>query len=283
MENKKTKGKGKKILFGILGGLLALILVVVIAVTVIARQNVRAMNSCVDAVLAELRTERAVVPVESGKYEEMTVYGIMKFHVDQYDIQEIGNLSIMRVNMGVMQMATVVITPADKNLPLLSADFMYILNNRKAYLEFYDLVAEKDEQYMSLLDSLKEVHKNYEHLKDITTTPAWYEHLLTVTVYKGVDKKADADLENMLVDSLHVYLTEAKDFPMLFGEQRSEKQAITIEYTDGLIEKGGISTDVFKNSLGDEETKKFFDYVFFGTKDWPSCVLRKNWPSRVIE
>jgi hypothetical protein len=38
-----------------------------------------------------------------------------------------------------------------------------------------------------------------------------------------------------------------------------------VEYTDGLIEKGGISTDVFKNSLGDEETKKFFDSVFFGT------------------
>ena len=38
-----------------------------------------------------------------------------------------------------------------------------------------------------------------------------------------------------------------------------------MEYTDGLIEKGGISTDVFKKDLGEEETKKFFDSVFFGT------------------
>lgn len=265
MENNKTKGKGKKIVFGILGGFLALILVVVIAVAVIAGQNVRAMDSCVDAVLAELNSQYTVTPVAPGEYEEMTISGIMKFHVEQYDIEQIGNLSIMRVNMGVMQMATVVITPQDKNLPLMSADFMYILSNRKAYLEFYDVVAEKDEQYMGLLDSLKAVHKDYEHLEDITTSLAWYEHLLTVTVYKGGNKKTDADIQNLLVDSLKVYLEEAKDFPLLTEEQRSEKQTITVEYTDGLIEKGGISTDVFKNSLGDEETKKFFDQVFFGT------------------
>lgn len=38
--------------------------------------------------------------------------------------------------MGIMQMATAVITPRDKNMPLLSADYMYILGKRKAYLEF---------------------------------------------------------------------------------------------------------------------------------------------------
>jgi hypothetical protein len=275
MENKKAKGKGKKILFGILGGLLALILVVVIAVAVIAGRNVKAMDSCVDAVLAELEKEYTVTPVDPGKYKEMTVYGIMKFHVEQYDIRNIGNLSVMRVNMGVMQMATVVITPEDRNLPLMSADFMYILSNRKAYLEFYDVVAEKDEQYLSLLDSLKEVHKDYEHLEDITTSPAWYEHLLTVTIYKGTDRKADADLQNLLVDSLHVYLEEGMAFPLLTEEERLEKQRITMEYTDGLIEKGGISTDVFKSSLGEEETKIFFDCVFFGTagKFLDSCVI----------
>ena len=265
MENKKANGTGRKILFGILGGLLALILVVVIAVAVIAGGNVKAMDSCVEAVLAELDKEYTVTELDPGEYKQMTIYGIMKFRVQQYDIQDIGNLSIMRVNMGVMQMATVVITPQEKNLPLLSADYMYILSNRKAYLEFYDVVAEKDEQYMGLLDSLKEVHKDYEHLEDITTSPAWYEDLLTVRVYKGADKKADADLQNLLVDSLNVYLTEAKDFPLLTEEQFLEKQTITVEYTDGLIEKGGISTDVFKNSLGDEETKRFFDKVFFGT------------------
>ena len=265
MKTGKKKTSTKKVVLIVLGVILALIAVLAIVIAIIAGENVKAMDACVDAVLEELQKEHTVTPVDTGDYEEMTIYGIMKFHVEQYDIEDVGNLSVMRVNMGVMQMATVVITPQDKNLPLLSADFMYILGNRKAYLEFYDVVAEKDEPYMALLSGIEEVHKNFEHLEDITTSAAWYEHLLTVTVYKGGDKKADPDLEKLLVDSLHVYLTEAKDFPRLTDEQRAEKQTITVEYTDGLIEKGGISTDVFKNSLGDEETKKFFDSVFFGT------------------
>ena len=255
----------KKIVLGILSALLALVLLVVIAVAIIAGGNVKAMDHCVDAVLTELRKEHTVTPIDPGQYKEMTIYGIMKFHVEQYDIEGVGNLSIMRVNMGVMQMATVVITPQDKNLPLLSADYMYILTNRKAYLEFYAVVAEKDDQYLALLNDLETVQKNFDHLENIETTPAWYAHLLTVTSYKGGDGKADADLERMLVDSLHVYLEHGKSFPVLDADQRKEKTRITVEYTNGLIEKGGISTDVFKKELGDEETKKFFDQVFFGT------------------
>lgn len=257
--------KKRKIIMGILCAILAIIVVLAIAVAVIAGGNVRAMDHCVEAVLEELRKDHTVTAVDPGEYKEMTIYGIMKFHVEQYDIENVGNLSVMRVNMGVMQMATVVITPQDKNLPLLSADYMYILNNRKSYLEFYDVVAEKDDQYMQLLTDLGNVQKNFDHLNDIETTPAWYADLLTVTSYKGGDSKADAELERMLVDSLRVYLDHGKSFPLLSEEARAEKIGITVEYTDGLIEKGGISTDVFKKELGNEETKKFFDQVFFGT------------------
>lgn len=265
MKEVKKKGSVKKVILIVLAIILALAAVLAIVVAVIAHGNVKAMNACVDAVLEELRKEHTVTPVDAGDYEEMTIYGIMKFDVQQYDIEDVGNLSIMKVNMGVMQMATVVITPQDKNLPLMSADFMYILSNRKAYLEFYDVVAKKDQQYLSLLDALQGVQNNYAHLENIETTPAWYQHLLTVTSYKGGDAKCDADIQQMLVDSVHTYLSYGKDFPTLTAEQREEKLAITVEYTDGLIEKGGISTDVFKKQLGEEETKKFFDQVFFGT------------------
>jgi hypothetical protein len=254
----------KGLLWG-MGGLLTLIVVAVVVVSVIAGGNVKAMDSMVDLVLAELRLDHEVTPVDPGEYKEMTLSGIMKFHVQQYDIEDVGNLSIMRMNMGVMQMATVVITPRDKNLPLLSADYMYILSNRKAYLEFYDVVEQKDDAYMALLRDLQTLHEDYAYLEDITTSPAWYEHLLTVTAYKGADRKADEDLKGMLLDSLHVYLEHGDSFPVLTEEQQAKKIEITVEYTDGLIGKGGISTDVFKKQLGDQETKKFFDKVFFGT------------------
>lgn len=233
---------------------------------VIMSKNVNSMNHCVDAVLTELNKQYKVTPVDVGDYKAMKIMGPAKFHVEQYKIEELGNLSVMRVNMGIMQMATVVITPRDKNMPLLSADYMYILGNRKSYMEFYDVVEEKDEPYQKLLGDLSQVIKKYEHLEDIEVTPAWYEQLLTVTAYKGGKAKADADLEGMLVDSIKVYLEHAKELPLLTEEEKAKKKQITMEYTDGLIAKGGISTDVFKKKLGDEATKKFFDKVFFGTE-----------------
>lgn len=257
--------KRKKICFIVLSTFLTIILFLIGAISIISKKNVNAMNSCIDTILKELNKNFTVTALNPGEYKEMKIYGFMKFHVEQYDIEELGNLSIMRINMGVMQMATIVITPQDKNLPLLSADYMYILSNRKSYLEFYDIVSQKDDQYMQLLDALSTVQTHYEHLENIETSEAWYADLLTVTAYKGGTSEADSDLINMLADSLHIYLEYGKKFPLLSEEERKEKLTLTTAYTDGLIEKGGISTDVFKKQLGNEETKKFFDNVFFGT------------------
>lgn len=265
MDKNTSKKKEKKIGVIILGVFLAVISVVGSIIGIIANKNVKAINHCVDSVLTELQKNYTITPRDVGEYKEMKLYGIMKFYVKQYDIEGLGNLSIMRTNMGIMQMVTVVITPKDKNMPLLSADYMYILSNRKAYLEFYDVVKEKDEQYIQLLNALSTVQSNYDSLENIETSPAWYEHLLTVTSYKGGSFDADKELEGILTDSLNVYLEHSKQFPMLTAEEKKEKLEITMEYTDGLIEKGGISTDVFKKELGEEETKKFFDNVFFGT------------------
>lgn len=255
----------KNVIRIILGIVLVIILILILIVAFNANRNVKAMNNCVESVLTELNQHYTVTPLNPGEYKEMKMYGIMKFHVEQYDIAEIGNLSIMRVNMGFMQMATAVITPRDKNLPLLSADYMYILSNRKSYLEFYDVVTEKDEGYNQLLTALSQVQSKYDYLENIETSPAWYQHLLTVTSYKAGSPEQDQDLEAMLVDSLKTYMEHSKQLPPLSEAAKADKISVTVEYTDGLIEKGGISTDVFKQQLGEAETKKFFDNVFFGT------------------
>lgn len=265
-EKNKHQNKGKrKVLRMILGVLLTLIVAVVLLVTVNASRNVKAMNRSIDAVLTELNKNFTVTEVDPGEYKEMKMYGIMKFKVSQYNVEGLGNLSVMRVNAGVMQMATIVITPKDKNLPLMSADYMYILGNRKSYLEFYDVVKEKDATYNQLMAALADVVDNYTHLEDFEASEAWYEHLLTVDAYKAGKAKDDLETEKLLADSAKVYLEHGKALPELSEEDKTEKRNITLAYTDGLIEKGGISTDVFKAQLGPEVTKDFFDQVFFGT------------------
>lgn len=223
------------------------------------------MNRCIDTVLEELKKNYTVTALDPGEYKDLTVYKLIKFNVEQYDIENLGNLSIMRVNMGAMQMATAIITPQDKNLPLFSIDYLYAVSNRKAYLEFYDVVKDKDDQYMQLMDALRAAQIPYEHLENFKPSESWHDSLLTVASFKSATSKDDADLINMLSDSLQIYLEHSKKIPALTEDERQEKLAITAAYTNGLIEHGGVCADIFKKEFGVEATKNFFDNVLFGT------------------
>ena len=249
----------------ILGIILSVILCLVLCVAIIANINVKSMNNCSKNALKIVEKHFGIKKIDLGEKSIMKLNGMMKFQVEQYDIENLGNLSIMKMNMGLMQMLTFVITPIYENMPLLSADFMYILGTRKAYLEFYDVVKNKDSIYVELLSKLQNVIDKYDNLKSIEASEAWYKDLLTVTCYKGIKPKNDSEIQTFLVDSIDTYLSYAKKMPDLSVEDIAAKKAITLKYTNGLIEKGGISTNVFKKSLGDESTKVFFDNIFFGT------------------
>ena len=91
----------------------------------------------------------------------------MNFDVSQYDVENIGDLSVMTVNMGFMQMTSYVITPYEKNMPLLSMDFMYIMGNREAYAEFYDLVEDPESgEYTKVLSAVREFQNKYSDMED---------------------------------------------------------------------------------------------------------------------
>ena len=50
----------------------------------------------------------------------------------------------MTLNVGVMEMYTFNINPYDKDLPQLTIDYTITLNNRKLYVEIYDLMIDKE-------------------------------------------------------------------------------------------------------------------------------------------
>ena len=83
--------------------------------------------------------------------------------------------------------------------------------------------------------------------------------------FKSALSESDADLIKITADSLRVYLEYSMKISALAEKERSEKLALTTDYTNGLIEKGGVPANVFKKQLGIETTKKFFDSAFFGT------------------
>jgi len=212
-----------------------------------------------------VKKNHTVTEIPAGEYQEMTAMGVLKFHAKQYDIEGVGNLSTMTVNAGVMQMATIVFTPLKKDIPLLSCDYMYILGNRKSYLELYDLVNDRDDVYESLLSEYQTVQDRYNAIPDTEASKAWYTDLLTIVTYKASKKSDDAALQQLLLDTVGVYLNQADAYAEMPAEAQAAKRELIKTYSDDLIDQGGVSTDFFKQSFGADATRDFFDKVFFGT------------------
>ncbi len=245
--------------------LLALIVLIAAVITVFAVKNNKQVKACIETTLAEVSENHTVREIDTGDYGEMTMYGVLKVHSKQYEIEDLGNLSVMTVNAGVMQMATVIFSPFDKDLPLLSCDYMYMLSNRTAYVEFYDLVEIKTPAYMKWMERYEELRTRYGDLEDTEASSGWYDYLITVAIYKKAAAAQDARAIALLGDAVSLYMDQADACPLLDAEARQTKIAAVKAYSDRLIDEGGVSTSLFKAALGEEVTRDFFDQVFFGT------------------
>lgn len=258
--------KAKKILLGILLTLLALILLLAGVLFFFSMQNNTVMYDTIDSGMDAVRERYTVKELDAGEFTDMKFYGFMKFHVDQYEVEGLGNLSVMRANMGFMQMFSFMITPFEKNVPLCTLDYMYIMGNRKSYVEFYDLAGDTaSAEYAQVQQQLRDMVARYADIEEIPASQNWYDDLLNVVMHKKLSRKDEQRNMDMFRDALNTYLNAADavaaDTPELAEKQLANTQA----YSDGLIEKGGVSTDVFKKALGEDKTREFFDKVFFGT------------------
>ena len=247
--------------------LLLLVSAAVIILKVFGNRNNYSMNGTVQDGLNEIKKHYKVTQLDAGEYQDMRFYGLMKFHVDQYQIEKLGNLSVMTADMGFMQMVSFLITPFEKNVPMCAMDFMYILNSRKSIVEFYDLAADTNSaHYQEIQDKLKEMTARYDNIEDLPREAAWYDEYLSVVMHKKLSVDDESDNIEMFEDALSTYIEATVKMPALSEEEMARQHANTQNYCDGLISKGGVSTDVFKKKLGEEKTHDFFNKVFFGTE-----------------
>ncbi|MBR3629048.1 MAG: hypothetical protein IKN55_01050 [Oscillospiraceae bacterium] len=261
----KEKSKKKPVLI-VLGVILALIAVIVTVLAVNASRNMKAMNAMIDQGLNEVKAHYTLTPCDAGAYTDQTMYGVMKFHTEQYEVENLGNLSVMTTNMGMMQMVSFMITPFEKNVPLCTLDFMYIMGNRKSYVEFYDLAGNTESaEYDGVIDALRETGQHYADVPELELSETWYDSLLSVVMHKSLTGKEEERNTALFCDMLKAYLDASAALPQCTPEEAAAQLDKTENYSNGLIEKGGVSTDAFKKAFGEETTRDFFNKVFFGT------------------
>lgn len=226
--------------------------------------NVRAIEKEISDGLNILNKNYKLNQLDCGSFCSLKMQN-MTYNIKQYEIVGVGNLLLMesKDSKG-LQMLSFVITPYYKNLPLFSGDFLFINENRNVLLEYYDLVKEKDAQYKAYTDKLQAIKDKYSYLPDIKLKECWYDTLKTVSITKKTTVAQDNDIFSMFIENLHTFIEKEQETDILSDSDRRIKWEITKDYANKLIDIEGVSTSVFKNSIGVESTRKFFHEVFFG-------------------
>ena len=203
--------------------------------------------------------------VDSGEFAHLTIQNIA-YTIKQYEIVGVGNLLVMdSKDSPSLQMVSFVITPYYKNLPLFSTDYLYIQQKRSFLIEYYDLVKEKDQLYTSYIDKFKAIKDKHTSLPDMELKKCWYDSMRTVCTAKKTSVLQDEEIFSMFIENLKLFIEMEQAYGPLSKNDMQAKWRITQDYIDGLVDTGGVSTDVFKAVLGPEKTKDFFNTVFFGT------------------
>ena len=214
-----------------------------------------------DRLLTLINEKYPITDIDCGEFANMSVKG-MKFKISAYKAEGLGHVSIMRGSamMGLMKMDTLIINPTELDLPLYSYDRILAMGNDTLIVELYDtLLGEFSE------DKLLERKDGFSHLPERDPGKHWYDSikLKSSISKKGKARNVSNGFEYLTMEHLYAYLYPDEAKIVQDYEAKQDKARI---YVNGLIEKGGPSTDVFKGAIGEAKTRELFESVLFGTK-----------------
>ena len=234
----------------------------------ILQENARLIDARLEQGLALLREYYNVAECPVDPILANPVIGGRQHNARRFDIEGVGNLLIMSVKEAeVNQLSSFVITPYEKNLPLLSTDYVYSGERRFFLIEVYDLAVIHDDLYQGCIDVFSACSSSWGDMPDIPVQPCWYDEIRPVLIAKAPSRDQDELALRRFLEALQIFIDLEQVTPPLPEGVRLEKWRLNKGYADRLIDEGGVSTNLFTEALGAENTRRFFDEVFFA----PAC------------
>ena len=209
--------------------------------------------------LKKIAEKYPLTEISVGEMSKLKASG-MKFTVEAYEAEGLGHVSVMRASgfFGLMKMDTLIINPTSLDLPLYSYDRIFAMGNDTLIVELYDTLLKEGD-----FSSLEEVKSAYADLPERDPGEHWYDSIkLKESISKKGKKTHTAKLDELTEKHFDAYLGIAAE--KIFDEKSKRERASY--YVEGLLEKGGPSTDVFKKSIGNEKTATLFRKYLFGTE-----------------
>ena len=209
-----------------------------------------------DQLLEMIQRKYPLSEISVGDMKRIKANG-MNFSIQAYEAAGLGHVSVMRAKgfFGLMKMDTLIINPRVIDLPLYSYDRIYAAGNDTLIVELYDtLTTEYSEQ---VLEAAKAELPGFER----DPGEHWYDNIkLPGSISKKGKKAQTPRFDELTRKHFEAYL--AGENEVTDTEKKQEKASV---YVEGLLSKGGPSTDVFKKALGDETTNNLFRKYLFGT------------------
>ena len=246
-------------------------------------ENARLIDARLEAGLALLREHYNVEEREVDPVLANPVIGGRPHHARRFDIAGVGNLLLMTVkDAAENQLSSFVITPYAKNLPLFSSDYVYSGERRFFLLEIYDLGVRhgdardargdaRDAAYDAGIKAFAALGTQWQDMPDFPTRPCWYDGIRPVCVAKAPSRDQDELALQRFLEFLKLFVRAEQAAPTLEGDDLAAKWQLNKDYSDRLVDEGGVSTDLFVEALGAENTRRFFDEVFFA----PACYRHR--------
>lgn len=210
-----------------------------------------------DAILKAIGESFPLDSIDTGELSRVKAGG-MKFRIEAYRAKGLGRISVMRARgfFGLMKMDTVIINPTELDLPLYSYDRIFAMGNDTLIVELYDtLVSEYDES------AILSVKNRYSSLAERDPGEHWYDSIKLCSSISKKGKKVDTPKMNALaMEHFDAYISSCRKAP----EDLARKSEKASYYVNGLLEKGGPSTNVFKKTIGAEKTERLFKKILFG-------------------
>ena len=210
-----------------------------------------------DKLLDIIKNEYSLREYSVGDFAEIKAGG-MKFSVKSYRAQGLGHVSVMSATgfFGLMKMDTLMIVPTEKDLPLYSYDRIYVMGNDTLIVELYDTLINSSD-----FSALAEAKSHYAYLPERDPGEHWYDSIkLSESISKKGKRAQSAELDALLTKHFDAYLSLSASSV----SDVTKKKELSARYVDGLLTKGGPSTDVFKKAIGEEKTARLFREVLFG-------------------
>lgn len=245
-----------KILFIIITILLSIFIYIIF-------RNTRLVNKSIEDIIKIIKAKYSLKNIDIGEFKQLTAYGIISFNSEIYHIENLGILSILTSNLGFMQLFTLQIVSFEKDLPLITIDIMYIFNKRVFLIEIYDLMIDNtNSEYKSFLQKVEDIKKNYSGFINFEIKKSWHLEFLSGVVNKKYGTKDEQIFIDLLNQITNIFIEYSNTIKKI--ENVDKKISLVEDFGNKLVDKGGISTDMFKRLFGVEKTRKYLGNVLFG-------------------